>query len=54
MLLVCRLFEYRPEVFAADLVGRIARYWSFGGADGASAECLVATGYCTCYNISSW
>jgi len=53
VLLQCRLLAYLPEVFA-ELVGRTARCWSFGGANGASAWGLVVSGYCTCYSISAW
>ena len=52
MLLLCRLFGYRPEVFAVELVGCTTGCWLFGGANGASARCFVVSGYCTCNSIS--
>ena len=32
-----RLLAHRLKALAADLVGRIAWYWSFGGANGVPA-----------------
>ena len=37
VLSLCRFLAHHPEVPAAELVGRTARRWLFGGATGGSA-----------------
>ena len=51
--MLCMLFGYRPEAFAAELVVRTIRYWWFSGANGASARNFVISRYRICYSISS-